>query len=78
MDTSEPVYRTMPPPALEPASDEPPRAASEEPKRSASADAKAKLKAKGPADERGEHLQHVTLHVGPAAKQLANVASATD
>jgi hypothetical protein len=70
MDTSEPADRTGPPPASEPASDEP--------ERSASADARAKLKAKGPADERGEHLQHVTLHVGPAAKQLANVASATD
>ncbi|KAM0870359.1 hypothetical protein ACQ4PT_040051 [Festuca glaucescens] len=61
----------MPPPASEPAS--------EEPTRSASADARAKLKAKGPADERREPPQQlVSLHVGPATEQLANVVSAAN
>ncbi|KAM0915282.1 hypothetical protein ACQ4PT_010946 [Festuca glaucescens] len=71
VDTSRPVDRSVSPPALEPAS--------EEPTRSPSADARAKLTDKGPANERrGPPQQLVSLHVGPVAKQLADVVSAAD
>ncbi|KAM0827102.1 hypothetical protein ACQ4PT_068424 [Festuca glaucescens] len=66
MDTSDPAGQAMPPPTSEPT-------------HPTSVDAMALLKAKGPAVERQEPLQPlVSLHVGPAAKQLADVVSAPD
>jgi hypothetical protein len=77
INTSEPVVQTTPPPASAPAPPKASQAAPKKQKQVACGDAKAKLKAKGPADERLPQ-QQLSLHVSPAAKQLANVASSAD
>ncbi|KAM0863161.1 hypothetical protein ACQ4PT_044781 [Festuca glaucescens] len=75
-NASEPEVQTTPPPASGPTPARAPQAALEKQKQPVGADAKAKLKAKGPADERPQ--QQLSLHVSPAAKRLANVASSAN